>query len=109
MEADTEPAERQPRAGGRRKKAVVTGAGKMRAEASRVLRKNGRVLADALAENAAAGNLQSLKLLYDWAKDEEKLGGANEGAAVLRSRAMELAAEPEWKGDSAPDGSARIG
>jgi hypothetical protein len=68
----------------------------MRAEACRALRKNGRAIANALARNAVEGNVPSLKLLYDWAKDDEKGGGANEEAAVLRSRAMELAAEPEW-------------
>lgn len=65
MEAGKGPAERLPRAAGRRKKAVQIGAGKMRSEASRVLCRNGRVLADARAENAASGNLQSLKPLYD--------------------------------------------
>lgn len=78
----------------------------MRAEAGRVLRKNGRVIADALAKNAAEGNLQTVKLLYDWAKDEEKLGGANEEPTVLRSRATELAGEPAWNDEPAQGGPA---
>ena len=70
----------------------------IREAASMINSEDCKLIVNSLVENAKAGEIQSIKLLYNFAHSEEE-AGESEDIRHFRSSASELANAPQWKGD----------
>jgi hypothetical protein len=81
----------------KRKARAKRGSVKLREAANRVMGRDSKKLAEALAENGKKGQLQSIKFMYeisdDGAEDDEMTG-----AQKVQSMALKLANAPQWTG-----------
>jgi hypothetical protein len=81
----------------KRKAETKRGSVKLREAANRVMGRDSKKLAEALAENGKKGQLQSIKFMYeisdDGAEDDEMTG-----AQKVQSMALRLASAPQWTG-----------
>lgn len=85
----------KPRKTGAKQKAGSRGTSKMSAAANKTLEENSEEIAKSLLKSTLGGNVSSAKLLLSLADCQKECKDANV-RQCLRSRADELAAEPEW-------------
>jgi hypothetical protein len=81
----------------KRKAKAKRGSVKLREAANKVMGRDSKKLAEALAENGKKGQLPSIKFMYELS-DEGAESDEMSGAQKVQSMVLKLASAPQWTG-----------